>query len=107
MVVVAVHGRGLPKIIFEQPLAIWLGKRSYSFYLWHLPIVRLLAMMHLPTLALIVIGLPLSLLAAELSFRFIETPFLRMKHGFAAKPAPHVRTGDSGIHAEASQSGPP
>ncbi|MEI6987490.1 MAG: acyltransferase family protein [Rhodospirillaceae bacterium] len=73
-------GRGSP---LAQPGLVWLGDRSYSLYLWHWPIFVLgfslgVQGQVLPTLGLIL----LSLLAAMLSYRFIERPFWkgRMSH---------------------------
>jgi peptidoglycan/LPS O-acetylase OafA/YrhL len=46
------------------------GRISYGLYVWHLPIFAAFGW---------IAGLPLSFVVAVLSFRFIETPFLRLK----------------------------
>jgi peptidoglycan/LPS O-acetylase OafA/YrhL len=59
---------------------VWLGLRSYSFYLWHWPVLALTR----PGIDVSIargILIPLQLLAvlalAELSYRFVELPFRR------------------------------
>jgi peptidoglycan/LPS O-acetylase OafA/YrhL len=59
-----------------------LGKISYGLYLWHLPIFSLLGW---PA------GLPVSILVAATSFRYVEQPFLSMRHGRREHSAPTVR----------------
>ncbi|MEI3865551.1 acyltransferase family protein [Microbacterium sp. CCNWLW134] len=69
-----------------QPLR-WIGDRSYGIYLWHWPILVLLlaglqgtgAEAGVPG-SVGLTALALTLLAAELSYRFVETPVRR--HGF-------------------------
>ena len=66
---------------------LYLGVISYSIYLWHLPIVKLLGSMSLPGL---VTGAPfLNLLlwalvpvmaASSLSYFAVERPFLKLRH---------------------------
>jgi peptidoglycan/LPS O-acetylase OafA/YrhL len=71
-----------------------LGRISYGLYLWHLPIYFAVGWK---------IGLPLAVLVALVSYRFVEQPFLRMRHrrgrGRASRvvsagerpgPAPHA-----------------
>jgi peptidoglycan/LPS O-acetylase OafA/YrhL len=63
--------------LFTWRITGWLGRRSYAIYLWHLPLVRLFQLHrveHGQLLALVA-----TLAAAELSARFVEAPFLRMK----------------------------
>ena len=69
---------------FSIASAVWLGERSYGFYLWHYPILLLLGRsLHHPW-ELALVGLPLSLAVTALSWRFVEQPFLRLKERFAS-----------------------
>ena len=57
---------------------LWLGLRSYSFYLWHWPVLALTRPgvdVELPRGVLIPLQLALVLLLADLSYRFVEIPF--------------------------------
>jgi peptidoglycan/LPS O-acetylase OafA/YrhL len=61
-----------------NPLAQWLGTRSYSLYLWHWPIVVGLAYAQRQAdTGAIIIGLGLTLLLGDLSLRWVETPARR------------------------------
>ena len=58
----------------------WLGLRSYSFYLWHWPVLELTrpgidVPLHGPILFALQLGLTLAL--ADLSYRYVEQPFRR------------------------------
>jgi len=48
-----------------------LGRISYGLYLWHIPIYVAVGW---------VAGLPIAILVAVLSYRFVEQPFLRRRH---------------------------
>lgn len=83
----------------EHPAVQWLGSRSFSLYLVHLPIVLACASgLRAPALPVIAaIGIPSSLLAAELFHRVVERPSLRLAHaglrrwrsGAVVVPAPN------------------
>jgi peptidoglycan/LPS O-acetylase OafA/YrhL len=64
-------------IIGRAPL-LWLGLRSYSFYLWHWPVLVMTRPgvdIDLPRGILIPLQLILCLVLADLSYRFVELPF--------------------------------
>ena len=70
----------LGRILGCKPL-VWVGKRSYGLYLWHYPIMCITrpgldfdGFFHLRGWPVFVIRTGLSFLAAELSYRFVETP---------------------------------
>ena len=81
VIVAAVHPRGRigTHLLDRGPLR-WIGERSYGIYLWHWPIFTFtrpgidLPLDPLPDLAL---RLALTLVAAEASYRFVETPVRR------------------------------
>ena len=62
--------------VLEASWLRWLGERSYGLYLWHAPILwAMSAHYELPWPVLVLVGVPVSLLLAEASYRWIETPF--------------------------------
>lgn len=72
-----------------NPVAQWLGTRSYSLYLWHWPIV--VALTYLEWQAdpkAIAAGLVLTLVLGDLSYRLVETParvqLARLRMGWGA-----------------------
>lgn len=66
-----------PALLAWRPLA-WAGGISYGLYLWHVPLLLWLRAHDLipggDPLGAVLVGLPLSLLAGWLSFRFVERP---------------------------------
>ncbi len=66
--------------IVGNPGMRWLGLRSYSFYLWHWPVLELTrpgidVPLHGPVLLALQLGATLAL--ADLSYRYVEQPFRR------------------------------
>ncbi len=63
------------------PIAVWIGKRAYGLYLWH-EVLNVLVPKPGGKAALLVrmvVLVVVSMGVAELSWRFIESPFLRRK----------------------------
>jgi peptidoglycan/LPS O-acetylase OafA/YrhL len=67
--------------VLRHPAAAWVGARSYSIYLWHWPVILLVAldnpsapgtMSHLLTRVWCVL---VTLALADLTYRFVESPF--------------------------------
>jgi peptidoglycan/LPS O-acetylase OafA/YrhL len=75
------HPKGLVAGFFTLPVMVWAGKRSYGLYLWHevanvlTPGVNGKVQVLVRTVFLFLVSAGL----AELSWRFIESPFLRRK----------------------------
>jgi len=63
----------------------WTGKISYGLYIWHIPIFWSVFRLDLPEILETVIALGATYLVAGLSFRYWETPFLKMKARYAPK----------------------
>jgi peptidoglycan/LPS O-acetylase OafA/YrhL len=75
------HPQGRPGRLLAVPLAVWIGRRSYGLYLWH-EVLNILVPHPGGKAALLVrtvVLLVASMGVAELSWRFIESPFLRRK----------------------------
>ncbi len=85
LIAVAVH----PKTFVGRALGLaplrWIGMRSYSLYLWHWP-VFMLTRPHvdvpLDGVPLTVLQLGITLLLADVSYRFVETP---MRNGLLGR----------------------
>jgi peptidoglycan/LPS O-acetylase OafA/YrhL len=63
-------------------LPVWLGRRSYAFYLWHGPVILLLKPHLHSTPILGCAALAASLIIAQGSWTVVEQPFLRIKRRF-------------------------
>ncbi len=76
----------LGRILGNRPM-VWLGLRSYSFYLWHWPIL-MLTRPHLDVAlsgpVLVTLQLGATLLLADLSYRFVEQPFRHRRDSASA-----------------------
>ena len=73
-----------PSRLLGHPVLVWFGRRSYGIYLIHYAVYfALINATSLSGSKLTAVGIPLSVLLAALSYRFVETPFLRLKRTFA------------------------
>ncbi len=71
----------LNRILGIAPM-LWLGLRSYSFYLWHWPVVTLTRPeldVSIPRGILIPMQLAVTLLLAHLSYEYVEQPFRKRR----------------------------
>ena len=71
-----------PKTGIGQALGIaplrWIGERSYGIYLWHWPIIVLVAGVNArPGVGIVIAEAAVVLVAASLSFRYVEEPIRR------------------------------
>jgi len=75
------RGRSPLARLFRLPPLTWLGRRSYTIYLAHLPwywvVWTLLGVSRGPAWSIDAIALALTILTAALSWRYIEEPLLR------------------------------
>jgi peptidoglycan/LPS O-acetylase OafA/YrhL len=82
------------QVLRFQPL-VWFGQRSYAFYMFHEIVDGLChglirhatrEMRTLSDVGVTLLALVISLLLAELSYRFFEGPILRYSHRFQYRP---------------------
>ena len=74
------QSRGRTLGLAGRPL-VWLGQRSYSLYLWHVPVILLIGPM-LPASGIrIAIVATVSIGLAAVSYAYVEAPFRRMATG--------------------------
>lgn len=80
---------GFLNAVLGSRLPVFIGKISYSLYLYHwLVFVAIVEMFPKPSIATqLAIGLPLSLLLAYLSWRWVEQPLRRTGHELATRLA--------------------
>lgn len=81
---VIASGAGPVRRLLEQPALVWIGDRSYSWYLWHWPAIVLLPVVFPSLPGIKPIAALVSLLPAVLSYRFLEQRF-RVRHGEPAR----------------------
>jgi peptidoglycan/LPS O-acetylase OafA/YrhL len=59
--------------LLSKPSVVYMGKLSYSLYLWHLPVIYF-ANLYLTPGLLIVVAPAVSILLAMISYHYVETP---------------------------------
>ncbi|NWK84580.1 acetyltransferase [Staphylococcus sp. GSSP0090] len=85
VIISAVHPSGYFAKLIGNKWFVYIGKRSYSLYLWHFPIISFLHSYYVDgqvPLYVYVLDILLTIFFAEISYRYIETPF--RKQGFKA-----------------------
>ena len=92
----------MTRAFLARPALMWLGVRSYSIYLFHEVISGLVhgrlrgarpGLAEWPDALVTISALLLTLGLSELSYRFIEQPFIRFGHGFKYEGPPPPRKG--------------
>lgn len=81
------------KGVLENGILRWFGRYSYGIYIWHPIIAVILFNTHIPgalgvsgpllSSLMVLFAIALSILAAVISYRYWEQPFLRLKRSFA------------------------
>lgn len=76
----------LRRRLLEPAPLVWIGRLSYSLYLWHFPILMLTERLVLPMPAFILMNIVLDSLVACASYFLIEKQFLKIRHSFKGRP---------------------
>jgi peptidoglycan/LPS O-acetylase OafA/YrhL len=77
-----VRNRTLLTRTLSRPSLVWLGRRSYAVYLWHLPLFGLLSLKGQPTpyrVAGRAAAVVLTFVAAWASFKWVESPLYKRR----------------------------
>ena len=92
------HGDSRASRLLALPVAVWIGKRSYGLYLWHEVLNPLVpgAGGKVGLLVRTAFLFAASFGVAELSWRFIESPFLRRKAAAYGRAGQRIRPTDPG-----------
>ncbi|MEP6834365.1 MAG: acyltransferase family protein, partial [Gemmatimonas sp.] len=95
-------GAGWAGTVMTAPILQWLGKRSYSWYLWHWPVIVFARTLHLADTTVLRMGwMLLALLLAFLTTKFFENP-IRFHASFRGRPARTLFAGAACTVAAAS-----
>jgi peptidoglycan/LPS O-acetylase OafA/YrhL len=73
------------KSILQRPTLVWIGKLSYSLYLWHFFTIGLTLRIPVSNPIRVAIAIPIALGIATSSYYLIEKPFLKLKSRYAAE----------------------
>ena len=68
----------------------WLGDRSYSAYLWHWPLWTILLLFFSPGVELVLLAIFLTVALAQLTYRYVEQPFIRHQSRSAVSKTPQA-----------------
>jgi peptidoglycan/LPS O-acetylase OafA/YrhL len=85
-----VSGTAVSGLLSGRPF-VWLGERSYALYLWHWPIfdvTRPGVDVAWPPQTVLLVRILLSVVFADLTYRFVETP---IRHGALGRAAARAR----------------
>lgn len=89
-------GASVNKVISAKPL-VWVGDISYSLYLWHWPLLVFSGFLFPGNIPVILLALAVSFVLADLSYRFIEQPYLRKMPKFIFWKAAAITAGSIAV----------
>jgi peptidoglycan/LPS O-acetylase OafA/YrhL len=78
---------GVGRALCARPL-VWVGQRSYGIYLWHVPLIALVAAAPMPGPTQLVTKLVLVFAIPAISYKYLEAPCLNFKRRLTQAPAP-------------------
>lgn len=81
--------------LLERPTLVWIGKLSYSLYLWHFFAIGITLWIPVPNAARVLLSIPIAFGIAACSFYFVERPFLRLKSRYSGNLTPHAEPNPS------------
>lgn len=73
--------------LLERPALVWIGKLSYSLYLWHFFTIGLTLRMPFSNAVRVAVSIPISFGMAACSYYLIEKPFLKLKTRYTSNKA--------------------
>lgn len=79
LIAAAVEGGGMLARFLELKPVQWMGLRSYSLYLWQVPLIGVVGLFAVPQPYAAGAIFLSSLIAAEISYRLFERPFMRRR----------------------------
>lgn len=88
-------GGAIASLLSLQPL-VWLGLRSYGFYLLHQPLLLLVEHFGPSVSVRLAAGLAASLILCASSYRYVEQPFLRRKLRYSSTHSTLLLEGGGG-----------
>ncbi|HET8931311.1 MAG TPA: acyltransferase family protein [Acidimicrobiales bacterium] len=92
------HAHRVARILSSAP-AVWIGDRSYGWYLWHWPFM-VFAQFSFPTMstwAVLAVGVA-ALIPTEISYRYLEQP-IRRSPGWSGRRVGRLAAACSGVAA--------
>ena len=72
--------------LLERPALVWIGKLSYSLYLWHVFAIGMTLQLPVSNAVRVALSVPIALAIVACSYYLIEKPFLKLKSRYASAP---------------------
>ncbi len=82
LLVVTHHPGSITGRISRATALVWIGRRSYFLYLFHMPLIALLRILPATFPVRVVVAIAFLLMLAEASWRYVEAPILSVGRRF-------------------------